>query len=140
MPATPTPGVTPPRREPPAGSPGSYRQRYRRKPDADRGAPVRLATVARTLVLGSLTLGAALLYLVRELGADPEELLDYARQAAIFVGTFLGGGIVVGCIVVVLRRLTGRRGSGGPGGDPGVSAAATRDDPDADGTTGRSPD
>ena len=136
MPATPTPGGTPPRREPPAGSPGSYRQRYRRKPDADRGAPVRLATVARTLVLGSLALGAALLYLVRELGADPEELLDYARQA----GTVPGGGIAVGCPVVVLRRLPGRRGSGGPGGDPGVSAAATRDDPDADGTTGRSPD
>jgi hypothetical protein len=89
-------------------APGSYRHRYREKPDADKGAPIRSSRLARTIALGSALMFAVLLYLVREIGMDPAELLRYARQSVVFVATFLIGGIALGLIIVLLKVLLKR--------------------------------
>lgn len=109
-------------------SPGSYRHRYREKPDTDRGAPFSSRRVARTIALGSALMFAALMYLVREIGMDPAELLRYARQAVVFVLTFLVGGVLLGLVIVLLKRLL-RKAGRALSGRPGINAGSATDDP-----------
>jgi hypothetical protein len=85
--------------------PDSYRYRYREKPDADQRSPLKLATITRTVVLASVAFGAILLYLVRDLGMDSGELLGYAKSALLFTGAFLSAGVILGALVVLLRRV-----------------------------------
>jgi hypothetical protein len=112
--------------------PDSYRYRYREKPDADARAPIRLSSITRTVVLGSVAFGAILLYLVRDMGLDASQLIGYARAAVVFVGTFLVAGMLLGVLLVLLRALSGKRRS--------VSSVESASSRDAEQKPGRSPD
>jgi len=118
-----------------APGPDSYRYRYREKPDADRASPLKLAAITRTVVLASIAFGAILLYLVRDLGMDGGELLEYAKSALVFIGTFLVGGIVLGALIVIVRRLISR-----PAAPNRFSAAQSEHDPDVEQRRSRNPD
>lgn len=112
--------------------PDSFRHRYREKPDIGRKSPVRLERLTRTIVLASVAFGAIMLYLVRDLGLDGGQLLEYVKAAVVFVLTFLGLGIVLGGLIVAIRRFFSRRRE--------VSEVAASTDQDVAEKPGRSPD
>ncbi len=112
--------------------PDSFRHRYREKPDIGRKSPVRLERLTRTIVLASVAFGAIMLYLVRDLGLDGGQLLEYAKAAVVFVLTFLALGVVLGGLIVAIRRFFDRRSD--------ISEGASSTDLDVGEKPGRSPD
>lgn len=79
------------------------------------------------------------MYLIREIGMDPDELLGYARQAVIFVGTFLIGGTMLGVVIVLLKRLFRSQRVASSAGST-INATSAADDPPSAENPDRSPD
>jgi heme/copper-type cytochrome/quinol oxidase subunit 1 len=67
----------------------------------------RGSALVRALVGGAVAVLAALYWLVRELGLDQAELLDFALTSVVFIAVFAIPGIAVGALFVFLRRRRG---------------------------------
>lgn len=83
----------------------SFRHRYRQRVNtSERKGAMGQQRLTRTVVLAALTLMAVLVYAVREMGVDAEQLRQFALLSLVFVVVTMGGGIVVGGVVALIRR------------------------------------
>ncbi len=64
--------------------------------------------LARTIVLGSLAVAAALYWLARSYGVDLDEMLGYLRASVLFVGFFALFGVLAGLTLYLLRSFRNR--------------------------------
>lgn len=67
----------------------------------------RGSALVRALVGGTLAVAVALYWLVRELGLDRAELIDFALTSLAFIAVFAIPGIAVGAVLGILRRRRG---------------------------------
>ena len=58
----------------------------------------------RTVILGSVTAAAAIWWLAPAFGADRDQLLDYVLQSTVFVLVLAVPAVLVGGLLVWLRR------------------------------------
>jgi hypothetical protein len=67
----------------------------------------RGSSLVRLLVGGAVAVVAALYWLVRELGLDRAELIDFALTSLAFIGVFAVPGVIAGAVVAFFRRRRG---------------------------------
>jgi len=66
--------------------------------------PGNAARLTRSIVLGAIAVAFAIYWLARSYGVDTDELLGYLKTSILFVGFFVGAGILGGMLLWVLRR------------------------------------
>ncbi len=79
---------------------------------AERSTARRLTwmRLTRTIVLGTVAAIAAVIYLGRQYGVDPEVILDFLAASALFVGGLVIAGLVGTVLLFGLRKLLKNRG------------------------------
>lgn len=90
-----------PRRPEPSPAPGSTRSSLIL---GKRGSPVQQRLV-RAIVLSALLLLGVLYWLVRDLGLDPDDLLNYAATSLMVVGIMVVLGVFGAGLLWLIRRL-----------------------------------
>ncbi len=63
----------------------------------------------RTIVLGAVAVGFAIIWLSKELGLDRDELLGYLGVSLLFVGVSIGFAVVAGGLVWLIKKLKRER-------------------------------
>jgi len=97
----------------PAGGSGGRRPRAARAgADQDVARRRRLAVagartrrLSRTILLGSVVVFLAILWLARELDLDTDELLGYLTTSLLLVGAIMALAVVAGGLLWLIRRL-----------------------------------
>ena len=94
---------------PPSGERLRRRTRPRREP---RGAlrnrrleAVTSKRLVRTILLGTLAVAFAVIWLARELELNPDELLSYLGGSLLLVAIVIGFSLLGGCCVWLVKRL-----------------------------------
>lgn len=86
-----------------AGAGAHAKPGYRERAALER----RGSALIRALVGGAFAVVAALYWLVRELGLDRAELMDFALTSLAFIAVFAVPGIAAGAVLGILRRRRG---------------------------------
>lgn len=80
-------------------------RRARQGARRNRRPPARKRNrLVRTILLGTLAVAFALIWLARELDLDRDELLGYLATSALFVAIPIGFGIVGAAVLWLLKR------------------------------------
>ena len=76
--------------------------------DRNEGRKVAARRLARTILLGTVAVVLALLWLGKQYGIDPSIMLEYLGVGLLFVAALVAAGLVGALLLGVVRKLTRR--------------------------------
>lgn len=99
-------GASPPARRPRAARVGADQDAARRRRLA--AASGRTRRLTRTILLGTVVVFLAVVWLARELDLDTDELLGHLATSLMLVGGIMALAVVAGGLLWLIRRLFSR--------------------------------